>query len=406
MPSDELQPSEDFVKEIIKRDRKIFFKDYNDSINYKSSNNYNNDINIDIDNNMHDDNIEDNHKSIPFKSDENPIIADFTEYNPLHNGHYHCMKVAKEKVPNGIFVAIVPGLFERSGRGIPFIMTRQARAKIAIAVGADIVVEGPPMGIMGSGQYSLCLAKTFQGVCADYIPRGYRPFDEYGIILDRIAKGHGVAPKPYKIIDMDTSEVLFEGKLEEDNYVIASLSKSLKKINFDFKNKFIFVKRIKGVSGTLIRQATTTGNFNNVKTMLPKETISILENEMKEGRAPLHLSRDSDSILDSANNLSLDELNKLNLIDKETAKKIVESRENKDFESIEEIQNFISYGFSTHFNHRVLSVLETKINKDIIYDYIDNYSSKIRVLDYKNEDVLEEFKQKINNNNRRIELWQ
>ena len=73
---------------------------------------------------------------------------------------------------------------------------------------------------------------------------------------------------------------------------------------------------------------------------------------------------------------------------------------------IDEIQNCISYGFSTHFNHRVLSVLETKINKDIIYDYIDNYPSKIRVLDYKNESVLEDFKEKINENNRRIELWQ
>ena len=57
-------------------------------------------------------------------------------------------------------------------------MTREARAETAIAVGADIVVEGPPMGIMGSGQYSLCLAKTFMALDADYIPRGYRPFPD------------------------------------------------------------------------------------------------------------------------------------------------------------------------------------------------------------------------------------
>lgn len=392
MPSDELVPSEDFVKEIIKRDRKIFFKDCQDAINSNSSKS-SNDFEIE-ENNQKTDNL------------KNPIIADFTEYNPLHNGHYHCMKVAKEKVPDGIFVAIVPGLFERSGRGIPFIMTRQARARAAISVGADIVVEGPPMGIMGSGQYSLCLAKTFKSLNTDYIPRGYHPFYGYDTILDRIAKGHGVAPKPYKIVDMETGEVLFVGKLEEDNYVIVSLSKSLKRINFDFENKFIFVKRIEGISGTLIRQATMTDNFSKVKTMLPQETIAVLENEIKEGRAPLHMSRDVDSILNSANNLSLNELENLNLMDKKTAEKLVETRENNPFESIEEIQNCISYGFSSHFNHRVLSVLETKINKDIIYDYIDNYSSKIRVLDYRNEAVLEEFKQKINDNSRRIELWQ
>ena len=325
MPSYELETLEEFIKKIIKRDRKIFFNDYKDSIKLSSHNdksNSNDDINIS-------------------NSSKIQLIADFTEYNPLHNGHYHCMKVAKEKIPNGLFVAIVPGLFERSGRGIPFIMTRQARAKTAINAGADIVVEGPPMGIMGSGQYSLCLAKTFKALNTDFIPRGYRPFDGYDIILDRINLGHCVAPKPYKIIDMDTNEVLYEGKLEEDNYVIASLSKSLKRIGFNFKNKFLFVKRVKGVSGTLIREATMKGDFSKVTIMMPSSTIDILNEEIKNNRAPLHMSRDIDSILDSANNLSFSELLDLNLMDNKTAKKIVDSRENKDFKSIDEIHKCI-----------------------------------------------------------------
>lgn len=79
------------------------------------------------------------------------LLSDFTEYNPLHKGHLHCLQEAKKAVPSGIFVAVVPGLFERSGRGLPYILTRHARAKAAVAVGADVVVEGPPMGIMGSG---------------------------------------------------------------------------------------------------------------------------------------------------------------------------------------------------------------------------------------------------------------
>ncbi|MGZ7119903.1 MAG: nucleotidyltransferase family protein, partial [Methanobacterium sp.] len=101
---------------------------------------------------------------------DNKIIADFTEYSPLHIGHRHCMIEAKKQVPDGLFVAVVPGPLERSGRGLPYIMTRQSRADSAIAVGADIVIEGPPMGIMGSGQYSLCLAKIFKALDADYIP--------------------------------------------------------------------------------------------------------------------------------------------------------------------------------------------------------------------------------------------
>ena len=105
------------------------------------------------------------------------------EYNPLHNGHFHCMKTAKDMFPDSLFVAVVPGLFERSGRGIPYILPREVRAEIAISVGADIVVEGPPMGIMGSGQYSLCLCKTFKAMNTDFIPRGYKPVEGMDEIL-------------------------------------------------------------------------------------------------------------------------------------------------------------------------------------------------------------------------------
>ena len=84
-------------------------------------------------------------------------------------------------------------MFERSGRVIPYILPREVRAEIAISVGADIVVEGPPMGIMGSGQYSLCLCKTFKAMNTDFIPRGYKPVEGMDEILKRINMGHHIA---------------------------------------------------------------------------------------------------------------------------------------------------------------------------------------------------------------------
>ncbi|MDD5960439.1 MAG: nucleotidyltransferase family protein [Methanobrevibacter wolinii] len=378
-------PSNEFVKEIIKKDRKTFFKDYKNSQENKFK--YSEELESNLD-----------------KCSLKPLIADFTEYNPLHNGHYHCLKIAKEKVPNGIFVAIVPGLFERNGRGVPYILHRRSRAEIAINVGADIVVEGPPMGIMGSGQYSLCLCKMFQALNTDFIPRGYKPFDGINDILNRISLGHGIAPKPYKIVDMDTNEVIMRDKLKEDNYVIVSFSKSLKKIGFDFKNKFIFVKRIEGVSGTLIRNSIENNNFDKVKNMMPKETISILKRDIDSGCAPLNNIRDCETILDNANNLSFEELISLNLFNDNLASKIIETRDKKPFETLNELEDSLLYGFSSNYKQRVLSILETKINKDIISNYIDKYPYNIRILDYKNEDVLNQFENKINN--RRIDLWQ
>jgi predicted nucleotidyltransferase len=329
------------------------------------------------------------------------LIADFTEYSPMHMGHRYCMEQAKKKVPDSIFVAIVPGLFERNGRGNPYIMPREARADIAVSVGADIVVEGPPMGIMGSGQYSLCLAATFKALDADYIPRGYRPFKGFETILNRISKGYGVAPKPYKIVDMESRDVLYQGKLDEDNYVIVSLSKSLKKINFDFKDKFIFIKRLEGVSGTKIRENVRDGNLNAVREMLPPETIEILEMEILHGRAPMDELRDCHGILNRVNNSDINELRSLTMMDERTLMSIIE---NRPFKTVLELEKSISMGFSRHYKNRVLSSLEAGIFKEDIHKYIDRYPSVIRILKYKNEEVLNEFRKRIPH--RRLELWQ
>lgn len=370
-------PSIDFIRNILNEDRKTFFKD----LEYSKK--------------LNDNDVESELSSFSISSDLRPLIADFTEYSPLHNGHFHCMKTAKSKVPDGIFVAVVPGLFERSGRGLPYILPRDVRAEIAVAVGADIVVEGPPMGIMGSGQYSLCLCKMFQALNTDFIPRGYKVEEGYDEILRRISIGHGIAPKPYKIVDMDTGEVVLKGKLAEDNYVIVSFSKSLTKIGFDFKDKFIFVPRIEGVSGTLIRKACSQNQLESVVSMLPGETLEILKREIDADRAPLHDLRDEETIIDRANSFSFDELAGLNFFNEKLACNFIEKRDAKPFETLEDVEDAISHGFSTNFKTRVLSILEANVASDVIHDYIDNYSSVVRVLNYKNEKVLDDFKDKV-----------
>ena len=370
-------PSIDFIRNILNEDRKTFFKD----LEYSKK--------------LNDDDVESELSSFSQVSDLRPLIADFTEYSPLHNGHFHCMKTAKSKVPDGLFVAVVPGLFERSGRGLPYILPRDVRAEIAVAVGADIVVEGPPMGIMGSGQYSLCLCKMFQALNTDFIPRGYKVEEGYDEILRRISMGHGIAPKPYKIVDMDTGEVVLKGKLAEDNYVIVSFSKSLTKIGFDFKDKFIFVPRIEGVSGTLIRKACSQNQLESVVSMLPGETLEILKREIDADRAPLHDLRDEETIIDRANSFSFDELAGLNFFNEKLACNFIEKRDAKPFETLEDVEDAISHGFSTNFKTRVLSILEANVASDVIHDYIDSYSSVVRVLNYKNEKVLDDFKDKV-----------
>ena len=318
------------------------------------------------------------------------LVADFTEYNPLHNGHYHCMKTARSKVPDSLFVAVVPGLFERSGRGVPYILPRELRAEIAVSLGADVVVEGPPMGVMGSGQYSLCLCKMFQALNTDYIPRGYKADENFNLILERINQGHHIAPKPYKILDRTTGEVLLKDKLKEDNYVITSFSNSLSKIGFDYTGKFIFVERIEGVSGTRIRQAVVDGEFEEVSDMMPEKTIEVLTSNKDK---IIFEKRDSERILSNANNLDLAPLNLFN------EKLALEMESKRPFYSLNEVLNAVPQGFSTHFRERILSVLENPVKKSDVSLFIDKYPSQIRVLKYKNSDVLRLFKEKVNSEN-------
>ena len=334
-------------------------------------------------------------RDISHTSSDTVLVSDFTEYNPLHNGHFHCMKTAKDMFPDSLFVAVVPGLFERSGRGIPYILPREVRAEIAVSVGADIVVEGPPMGIMGSGQYSLCLCKMFQVLNTDYIPRGYKPVEGMDEILKRVNMGHHIASKPYKIVDKTTKEVLLKGKLEEDNYVITSFSNSLSKIGFDYKDKFLFVERIEGVSGTLIRESILNDDFDNVVDMMPQKTIDVLKREIRRDGI-IYGIRDVDRIMDTANDFSFDELSQLNLFSDKLAKNIVD---NRPYDDLPALENSILQGFSSHFKQRVLSVLENPIPKKTVSDYIDRFPSNIRILAYKNEKCLEKLKEKIGNEN-------
>ena len=198
----------------------------------------------------------------------------------------------------------------------------------------------------------------------------YMVGNKFKIILDYINNGKGVAPKPYKIISMEDNKVLLEGKLNNDDYVIVSLAKSLTKINFNFKNKFIFVPRLENVSGTKIRELVSNGQVDQLDDMLPQETIDLLKEEMSLNHAPLHETRAYSSLLNNVNSFSKEELMNLNLIDSDTVENILS---NRPFDNVDDLLENITQGFSTHRKQRILSVLEVGIFKDEVHKYINNY---------------------------------
>ncbi len=77
------------------------------------------------------------------------IIA---EYNPLHNGHAYQIQKTKELSGAAYCVAVMSGDFVQ--RGAPAIYDKYTRTRMALACGADLVIELPPV-------FSACSAEDF-----------------------------------------------------------------------------------------------------------------------------------------------------------------------------------------------------------------------------------------------------
>lgn len=69
------------------------------------------------------------------------VIGLIVEYNPFHNGHlYHIQKI-EELYPDSIKIAVMSGDFVQ--RGEPAIISKNRRAKKAVEMGVDLVIELP-----------------------------------------------------------------------------------------------------------------------------------------------------------------------------------------------------------------------------------------------------------------------
>ena len=69
------------------------------------------------------------------------IIGIIAEYNPFHNGHLYMLQTAKAKFKDAACVIVLSSNFTQ--RGEPSLLDKFARAEMALANGADLVLELP-----------------------------------------------------------------------------------------------------------------------------------------------------------------------------------------------------------------------------------------------------------------------
>ena len=69
------------------------------------------------------------------------IIGIICEYNPFHNGHLYHINEIKKNFPNSPIILVMSGNFTQ--RGIPSIINKWDKTKLALQYGVDLVIELP-----------------------------------------------------------------------------------------------------------------------------------------------------------------------------------------------------------------------------------------------------------------------
>lgn len=79
------------------------------------------------------------------------IAGVIAEYNPFHNGHHYQLEQIREKTGADYIVIAMSGDFLQ--RGVPAIVDKYARTRMALSAGADLVIELPSVWATASAEY-------------------------------------------------------------------------------------------------------------------------------------------------------------------------------------------------------------------------------------------------------------
>lgn len=97
------------------------------------------------------------------------IVGIIAEYNPFHKGHEFHIEKAKEITGADTVIVVMSGDYVQ--RGMPSIMPKHLRAQMALACGADVVLELPVCYATGSAEYFATGAVSLLDSlgCVDYL---------------------------------------------------------------------------------------------------------------------------------------------------------------------------------------------------------------------------------------------
>lgn len=267
------------------------------------------------------------------------VLGIIGEYNPFHNGHLYHIAKSKEETGANYVICVISGNFVQ--RGNTSIINKWAKAKMALANGADLVIELPTI-------YSISSAENFaEGAIkilnslkiVDTLSFGMETKDisilnnianvlyaepkEYVTILaHELQKGNSFPKARENALMMYLNDIKkYANVLSGSNNILGiEYLKALKKTKSDIMP--VGIKREKVLyndeymvdefaSATAIRKMLMTRQFDDIRNTMPKSSYQILGQELKDGHYVIDLSKFEKEIMYELRKMTIEQIKNL-----------------------------------------------------------------------------------------------
>ncbi|WP_407375947.1 adenylyltransferase/cytidyltransferase family protein [Methanobrevibacter sp.] len=289
------------------------------------------------------------------------LIGISADFDPVHKGHEKLIKEAR-KIADSEGKKVVVYLNKGfSANHAPFFVDFEARREMALALGADDVksFEGLHHRLVLSYSVPIRLKQMIDDGVTDYITSASIPLSEIKSKAQKfIDEGNFVGmPKSYT----NRNEIRW--------YAINEFLGS--------KLKYHIVKEYNKdkYSGRLIRQSIIDNDMTltkDVKKLLPKTTIEILEREIEAGRVPGE--RNWADIYKRMNTYSRGNLEKIAYLNGNTINEIIKRRVYRDPESIWAVFRRSDYG--PVMTRLAVSAIEMEVSKREVMELMKGYETQ------------------------------
>ena len=266
------------------------------------------------------------------------VLGIIAEYNPFHNGHlYHILK-SKELTKDDYVIALIGGNFTQ--RGESSIVDKWTKAEMALAGGADLVIELPSLYSVSSAEnFADGAVKILNSLkVVDHLSFGAEcqelnklniianvlyeePKEFKAFLADELSKGVSFPKARENAILSYLKDFSYKNILSEPNNILGiEYLKALKKYRSRIKPVLVPRKSSGHLtldytgsisSSTAIRNMLKTGNTANLKDALTPSSYTILKEEINKGHFVRDFSKFEKIALYNLRLMSLEEIKKL-----------------------------------------------------------------------------------------------